>query len=86
MIIRLYTEDKQRETIHKICQEHLAGYTLIPCEGVWKGAKENSLIIEVIGDRVVRDACLTVARAIKQVNRQEAVLLTQVDETYLRYL
>lgn len=86
MIIRLYTEDTNRDRIHAICQEHLTGYTLIPCEGIWKGAKENSLIIEVIGDSVVRDACLTVARAIKQANQQEAVLLTQVNETHIAYL
>lgn len=82
MIIRLYTEDTNRDRIHAICQEHLVGYTLIPCEGIWKGAKEQSLVIEVIDSPLnfPRKACQKVARAIKRVNKQEAVLLTIVRE------
>ena len=88
MIIRIYTEDKHRDRIHAICQEHLTGYTLIRCEGVWKGAKEQSVVIEVIADPLnfPRKACQKVARAIKDVNKQKSVLLTVAREDEQFYI
>ena len=82
MIIRLYTEDKNRETIKSVCDEFLRGYTLIPAQGVWRGVQEASLIIEVVDSPMnfPRKACQKVARKIKRINKQEAVLITIVRE------
>lgn len=88
MIIRIYTEDKNRNRIHAICQEHLTGYTLIPCEGVWKGVKEQSVVIEVVDSSLnfPRKACQKVAREIKDVNKQESVLITIAREDEQFYI
>jgi len=82
MIIRLYTEDKNREAIKEIVGQHFDGYSLIPCVGVWKGTEENGLIIEVVASQLQfpRKACQKIAKAIKGKNTQEAVLMTVVIE------
>jgi hypothetical protein len=87
MVIRLYTEDKNREVIKQIVGTYFDGYSLIPCVGVWKGAEENGLIIEVVASQLQfpRKACQKIGKAIKRKNKQEAVLMTVVmeDETII---
>lgn len=75
MIYRIYTEDKNRNKLEKIVATYFHGFTLIPSTGYWEGAKEESLIIEVVGineDTKIRQC----AEAIKAVNEQQAVLVT----------
>ena len=80
---RIYTEDMNRDGIREIVSDQFDSYTLIPCQGVWKGAAEDALIIEIIetSDRVgdIGD----VAARIRQVNKQEAVLFTRTEVTAL---
>lgn len=76
MIYRIYTEDKNRETIEQIVGAHMDGYTLIPCSGVWKGSHERSLIIEIVTDRLDAPTVVkAIAQEIKTANEQEAVMI-----------
>lgn len=71
----IYTEDVNREAIVALCNEHLPGYTLIPALGYWQGKAEQSLVIEHVGEDAGRKM-VELAIAIKQLNRQDSVLLT----------
>lgn len=81
MLYRVFTEDKNRRGIKRICNRLFNGYTLYPAQGVWKGIPERSLCIEVsssgqkgyVGLRVK-----TAAEDIKVLNKQEAVLIQKV--------
>ena len=76
MTIRLYTEDKNRSLVKELVGEHFDGFSLIPCEGVWKGASEDGLIVEIVTtQRGAIASANKVARLIKQRNNQEAVLV-----------
>lgn len=63
------------------------GFTVLESQGVWKGGKENSLILEVAQDdtRQNREIAHRFARLIKRANRQEAVLL-QVIQNSLEFI
>jgi len=71
---RLYTEDVNRQTITDILAKHLPAFTLLSGVGIWAGAAENSLIIEVIGGTFAAVAAVVVA--IKEANKQDTVLYT----------
>jgi hypothetical protein len=84
MIIRLYTEDKNREAIKEIVGQAFDGYSVIPCVGVWKGTEENGLIIEIIADESWAVATAQrIGEEIKQANQQEAVLISVQDNRTL---
>ena len=83
MIYRIYTEDKNRETIKAIMAEHFDGYSLIPCDGVWKGTSEPGLIVEVLTDHKGANGIMNrLARKIKAANQQESVLVAAVKGYY----
>ena len=77
MLYRIFTEDKNRRKIERICAKYYPGYTLIKAEGFWRLQKEKSLIIEVITeDPAARISKL--AKDIKNANKQEAVLVQKI--------
>jgi hypothetical protein len=80
MIYRLYTEDKNRETIKEIVGKYFEGYSLIPCDGVWKGASEKALIVEIVVQPPSSNAVERIAREIKEANRQETVMVVTIEE------
>ena len=71
---RMYTEDVNREGIIEILDKYFTAYNVTETLGRWKGLGEKSLMIEVTGTDLesVHDA----AREIKEVNKQEAVLIS----------
>jgi hypothetical protein len=73
---RIYTEDINRAGIEAILNSRFDAYTLLPAVGVWRGQREQSLVVEV--ETQDRGAVEDAARAIKEANRQEAVLLLEV--------
>ena len=80
MLYRILTEDKQPDVVDSLVQQYLEDATVSRARGVWRRQWENSLIISVsvAGNdetRLVHDAVLALAAAIKQVNQQEAVLV-----------
>ena len=77
MLYRIFTEDTNQEKIEKICTKHFPGFTIIKSAGYWRLQKEKSLIIEIVTeDTDVKINCL--AREIKDVNKQESVLIQKI--------
>ena len=53
--VGLYNSDMTQQTIkpHNVIDyivDHFRGATIYESKGVWKGAKENSMVIEIVGD------------------------------------
>lgn len=80
---RIYTEDVNRDAIQALADSFFDGYTLVPTIGVWSGTHEASLIVEIVSD--ARDSVHELATAIKDLNHQQAVLVTHVrqDEVFV---
>lgn len=68
---RFYTNDLPE--IREVVTQRLEAATLMAAVGLWKGAQERSLIVEVIAEDLDPWA---LAEEIKQVGHQEAVLVT----------
>lgn len=80
----IYTEDVNRENILHIINKFFTGYNLQVLTGYWKGVKEKSLKIEVIGLPWDYSGIEKIAKDIKKLNKQEAVYITQEKiEAYL---
>lgn len=77
MTYRLFTEDINREVIASIVASRFDGFTVIPSFGYWKGKPENSVIVEIETEN--REAVMSVANEIKTANKQEAVLVEEVE-------
>lgn len=72
----IYTEDVNRAKVQDLINQHFDAATLhVGSQGIWRGITENSLIIEVIG--AAEHTVQELARRIKEVNKQEAVLITR---------
>lgn len=79
MIFRIYTEDKNRDTIKGIVGKFFDGYTLLSGEGMWKGTSEPCLVIEIVTDHKGSNGMVNrIAEDIKRANQQEAVLVAHV--------
>ncbi len=76
-IYRIYTEDVNRQTIEDLAAQEFTSYTIIEAAGVWRGTKERSVIIEVIGTSSDKAGVYAVAKQIRGYNNQDAVLVTQ---------
>jgi len=76
-MIRIITEDKNREGIYRILSNHAAdSFTVIPAVGFWKGEKENALVIEIVGASL--ETGTAIAQSIKGWNQQETVLVQYI--------
>lgn len=79
----IFTERKNVEGIEAILNRYLAGYTLTECTGVWRGAKEESLRIDVLifamdmESKYLGNAIQQICREIAVLNKQESVLLIE---------
>lgn len=82
MIIRICTEDKNHEQVRELCAKRFDAFTIYHGLGAWKGVLEPSLTIEIaiIGAPFGwQEAVVTLARDIKALNRQEAVLIEYIE-------
>jgi hypothetical protein len=70
---RILTEDKNREAILSILDAHVEGYTVTPSIGSWRGVREASLAIDLLG--VPKVTVESIAAEIKARNEQESVLV-----------
>jgi hypothetical protein len=70
---RILTEDKNRESIFRILDAAVEGYTVTPAIGSWKGQRENSLAIDFID--TPEFTVVSIAEAIRKANGQESVLV-----------
>ena len=80
MLARICTEDTNSERTRELCQKYLEGFTLLRGMGVWKDQLEPALVIEVahfgqVNKTEFKDKIVRLAKAIKDMNQQEAVLI-----------
>lgn len=80
MLYRIFTEDI--EANHDAIMEQIAlrydGFTIVKADGYWRLQPEKSLVIEIVTideDEKVKN----LAKAIKVVNNQEAVLVQKIE-------
>ena len=72
----LYTEDLP--TLEAILSEAELDYTMVKQVGVWNGMREASVQIIIILDDIVSPLkIMNLAKEIKAVNNQQAVLVTE---------
>jgi hypothetical protein len=74
-MFRIVTEDKNVEGIKAALIGFDLDFTLFRGVGSWRGKEEPSLAVEL--DRISRETAENVARRIKAMNDQEAVLLQE---------
>ena len=84
-LYRLITENKNRDGIEDILKVFFTGSTIYEATGFWKNTKEQSLIIEIDDGNcrvgVLRDnytEILRLAKVIKKLNNQDAVMVQQI--------
>ena len=70
---RLYTEDVNRSRIESILQSQTDGYTFVSAHRVYKGIKEDTLIVELAD--VTHDVAARIAEMIAVANHQESVMM-----------
>ncbi len=77
MLYRIFTEDVNREQIIRYVSRVFDGFTIYQTTGYWKGAKEASLVIEIITKKADKRIAM-IAKSIKNYNKQQAVLVQVV--------
>lgn len=79
MIYRILTENINKDEVLKIVNEKFNGYTVYEGVGVWQGKREGNLTIEIdtLGE-VGNLQVYHVAYAIKDLNKQECVLVQKI--------
>ena len=85
MLYRILTENKQRREVEAVVSRHFDGFTTYTGTGHWRGGKERSLIIEIDADAIKGDAVSAIAREIKLMNGQEAVLVQRMPVSSILY-
>ena len=79
-MFHIFTQDKNRHTVHTILGKHLPGYALWESEGMFEGKMESSLVIAVYGGKdTYQSAIKPACQEICEVNDQK-----QVDVVNLR--
>ena len=74
---RILTEDVNREGLLRILGQRFQSYAVLTADGGWLGKPERSICIEIDGTEAERSAVQDMAREIKKLNRQDAVLVTE---------
>jgi len=79
-LYRIYTERKNLPEIERILtQAGFDGFTILDAVGFWKGKAEYSVVVEILTEDDAQDFHVRVhkvAKTIKRVNAQDAVLIT----------
>lgn len=82
MLYRIYTE--KRDNVAEIVAQHWDAFTILEGTGYWAGERESSLVVEILTPTQtprgpVHSNVFATARAIKEANAQQAVLITWHD-------
>lgn len=77
MLYRIFTENKNQNQIEQIINKYFEGFTIVKGDGFWRAQKENSLIIEIVTEEP-KDKINSIAKEIKVVNGQDAVLVQRI--------
>ena len=79
MLYRILTEDKNKAQVMEIVSEFFDGYTVLSAVGVWNRQVEASMIIEIDSNGLHDGKSVEeIARRIKVLNKQEAVLIQRI--------
>ena len=79
MLYRILTEDKNKALVMEIVSEFFDGYTVLSAVGVWNRQVEASMIIEIDSNGLHDGKSVEeIARRIKALNKQEAVLIQRI--------
>lgn len=81
MLLRLYTENKNRSKLIKLFKARFEAFSVYSTMGYWNGVSERSLVFEIIGSKKVYKKLQALAKEIKVINSQEAVLLQAIDNS-----
>ncbi len=77
VIYRIYTEDTDtRPELYELVGKSAEGFTIISAIGFWRGKREQTLIVELIGDYSEKSKVLKLAAEIRALGKQETVLVT----------
>jgi PII-like signaling protein len=71
---RTISEEYYRKTV-KILNKELDGYTIFRGNGIWKGNTEDTIIVEIINEKI--EKIEKIAETLKKELNQEAILITQ---------
>lgn len=76
---RIYTENKRNGVAERLAAAHFESFNITETRGYWKGAAEDSIVIETIGadDEILKVEAL--AGELRRELQQEAVLVTATD-------
>ncbi len=79
VVYRIYTEDTDvRSELHDLVDKYFDGYTIFTGVGVFRGKREQGLVIEIVDEYLVKGLVLRLAAEIKKLGKQESVLVTTV--------
>ena len=78
-MFRICTENVNQDKIAKIVGKKFDAFNLVTGTGFWKGQKENSLTIEIVGDEIKVEDINQIASEIKKVFKQDAVLVQKIE-------
>lgn len=78
---KLYTEDKNLDTLTALFKSNFESFSFFKQTGVWKGQSEPSVVFEVIvaSDPIVSQRLQAITDSIKSFNKQETILITIED-------
>lgn len=71
-LYRIHTE--YNENIGDIVSQYFDGFTLVSAMGYYKGEKEHSIIIEIMGEDNIHSLVSDVSEIIRWSNKQKEVL------------
>ena len=74
---KLYTENKNIELVEDLVGRYFDGFTIRQGAGYYKGLKEGSLTIEVMGNEEDGVKVKRLAAKIRDANDQDCVLMTK---------
>jgi hypothetical protein len=78
-LYRICTENMNRDEVEKLVSSYVEGFTILEATGYWQGQRESSLVIEIAGDSYLHRVARDIAKAIKTMNAQQAVLIQILD-------
>jgi hypothetical protein len=79
IVYRLYTEDTEHDGdsgVSRLVTRYFAGATIYAATGLWQGATEYGLVVEIVATSADLQSIIHLAGDIKVQNHQSSVLMT----------
>jgi hypothetical protein len=78
MTYRILTENVGLDKLAAQSARFFDSFTVVPTVGYWRGERESSAAIEIIGAEADAERVRELATTIKQENQQQAVLVERI--------